>query len=152
MKKLKLISIIVGAALLTAAGGAAGAYWLLRPTEEPAASAPSREPDTREYRYVTLDKVIVMLRGREGGPLTNYLAVDLVFKTPVPDETTIKQQLPKLRSIAVRSLSEFTLDQAGMLSIPALSEHIQKAYVASFEAEARPMPFGEVMIGKLIIE
>jgi flagellar FliL protein len=150
MKKLKLISIIVGAVLLTAAGGAAGAYWLLRPAEEPVASAP--EPDTREYRYVTLDKVIVMLRGREGGPLTNYLAVDLVFKTPVPDETTIKQQLPKLRSIALRSLSEFTLDQAGMLTIPALSEHIQKAYVASFEAEARPMPFGEVMIGKLIIE
>jgi len=151
MKKLKLISLVVGVALLTAAGGAAAAFWLLRPAKPPVAGAPPA-PDKREYRYVTLDKVIVMLRGREGGPLTNYLAVDLVFKTPVADEGQTKQQLPKLRSIAVRSLSEFTLEQAGMLTIPALSEHVQKAYVESFQAEARPMPFGEVMIGKLIIE
>ncbi len=150
MKKVKLISLVVGVALLTALGGGAAAYWLLRPAKPAVAGAPT--PDKREYRYVTLDKVIVMLRGREGGPLTNYLAVDLVFKTPVADEAQTKQQLPKLRSIAVRSLSEFTLEQAGMLTIPALSEHVQKAYVESFKAEARAMPFGEVMIGKLIIE
>ena len=44
------------------------------------------------------------------------------------------------------------VEQAGMLTIPALSEHVQKAYVESFETEARSMPFAEVMIGKLIIE
>ncbi len=150
MKKAKLIVLLAGVALLTAAASAGAAWWLLQP------KAPAGEArpvvDKREYRYVSLDKVIVMLRGQQGGPLTNYLAVDLVFKTLLEDEAATKVQLPLLRSIAVRSLSEFTLEQAGMLTVGELSAHLIEAYKESYSAESRPQPFAEVMIGKLIIE
>ena len=42
--------------------------------------------DKQEYKYVTLDKVIVMLRNQAGEPMSHYLAVDLVFKTAVEKE------------------------------------------------------------------
>ena len=134
--------------LLGAGSGLAAWHFMGPPASEPAAPV----VDTREYRYVSLDKVIVMLRAREGGPLSNYMAVDLVFKTPVKAEVVTKQQLPKLRSVAVASLSELTLERASMLSIAELTDFLQQAYGESFERESRESPFTEVMVGRLVIE
>jgi flagellar FliL protein len=68
--------------------------------------------DPIEYKYITLDKVIVMLRNGEGETGSHYLAVDLVFKTPPKTEKLTKEHLPLLRSVAVRSLSNQTRAQA----------------------------------------
>ncbi|OJV44719.1 flagellar basal body protein, partial [Hydrogenophaga sp. 70-12] len=124
MSKKIWISLAAGAFVLLGAGsGLAAWHFMGPPASEPAAPV----VDKREYRYVSLDKVIVMLRAREGGPLSNYMAVDLVFKTPVKAEVVTKQQLPKLRSVAVASLSELTLERASMLSIAELTDFLQQA-------------------------
>lgn len=149
MSKKIWISLAAGAFVLLGAGsGLAAWHFMGKPAGEPAAPV----VDKREYRYVSLDKVIVMLRAREGGPLSNYMAVDLVFKTPVKAEVVTKQQLPKLRSVAVASLSELTLERASMLSIAELTDFLQQAYGESFERESRESPFTEVMVGRLVIE
>ncbi|MBN9372851.1 flagellar basal body-associated FliL family protein [Hydrogenophaga borbori] len=149
MSKKIWISLAAGAFVLLGAGsGLAAWHFMGPPASEPAAPV----VDKREYRYVSLDKVIVMLRAREGGPLSNYMAVDLVFKTPVKAEVVTKQQLPKLRSVAVASLSELTLERASMLSIAELTDFLQQAYGESFERESRESPFTEVMVGRLVIE
>ncbi|RFP78011.1 flagellar basal body protein [Hydrogenophaga borbori] len=149
MSKKIWISLAAGAFVLLGAGsGLAAWHFMGPPAGEPAAPV----VDKREYRYVSLDKVIVMLRAREGGPLSNYMAVDLVFKTPVKAEVVTKQQLPKLRSVAVASLSELTLERASMLSIAELTDFLQQAYGESFERESRESPFTEVMVGRLVIE
>ncbi|NIM43339.1 MAG: flagellar basal body-associated protein FliL [Hydrogenophaga sp.] len=150
MSKKLWISLAAGAFVLLGAGSGFAAWHFLG--QQPATAQAEPEIDTREYRYVSLDKVIVMLRAREGGPLSNYMAVDLVFKTPVKEESTAKQQLPKLRSLAVAALSELTLERASMLSIPELTDFLQKAYGESFSRESREAPFAEVMVGRLVIE
>ena len=149
MSKKLWISLAAGAFVLLGAGSGFAAWHFMgnKPATAQAASV-----DTREYRYVSLDKVIVMLRAREGGPLSNYMAVDLVFKTPVKAESSVKQQLPRLRSLAVASLSELTLERASMLSIPELTDFLQKAYGEGFSRESREAPFAEVMVGRLVIE
>lgn len=150
MSKKLWISLAAGAFVLLGAGSGFAAWHFMG---KQAPGAPVAAPvDTREYRYVSLDKVIVMLRAREGGPLSNYMAVDLVFKTPVKEEAMAKQQLPKLRSLAVAALSELTLERASMLSIPELTDFLQKAYGESFSRESREAPFAEVMVGRLVIE
>jgi flagellar protein FliL len=149
MSKKLWISLAAGAFVLLGAGSGFAAWHFMGKQPATAEAAPV---DTREYRYVSLDKVIVMLRAREGGPLSNYMAVDLVFKTPVKEETLAKQQLPKLRSVAVAALSELTLERASMLSIAELTDFLQKAYGESFSRESREAPFAEVMVGRLVIE
>ncbi|QRR33619.1 flagellar basal body protein [Hydrogenophaga sp. YM1] len=149
MSKKIWISLAAGAFVLLGAGSGLAAWHFMGP---PASETAAPVVDTREYRYVSLDKVIVMLRAREGGPLSNYMAVDLVFKTPVKAEVVTKQQLPKLRSVAVASLSELTLERASMLSIAELTDFLQQAYGESFERESRESPFTEVMVGRLVIE
>lgn len=154
MSKKIWISLAAGAFVLLGAGSGLAAWYFMGPKPAAAATeaAPPVEVDKREYRYVSLDKVIVMLRAREGGPLSNYMAVDLVFKTPVKAEATTKQQLPKLRSVAVAALSELTLERASMLSIAELTDFLQHAYGESFERESRESPFTDVMVGRLVIE
>jgi len=153
MSKKLWISLAAGAFVLLGAGSGFAAWHFMgnKPATAQAAQA-APVVDTREYRYVSLDKVIVMLRAREGGPLSNYMAVDLVFKTPLKAESTVKQQLPRLRSLAVASLSELTLERASMLSIPELTDFLQKAYGEGFSRESREAPFAEVMVGRLVIE
>lgn len=148
MSRLKLVVIFILAAVLLAAAGAAGAWWFLRPHETPAAKAV--EVDTREYKYVTLDKVIVMLRGKSGEPMSHYLAVDLVFKTPEKSEKLIKEHLPLLRSVAVNALSEYTLERAAQMSVKELTREVNKAFAQSYAHGEKP--FAEALISKLIIE
>lgn len=148
MKRLKFILVFCVAGLLLAGGGAAGAWWLLRSQDKSAPKAV--EVDTREYKYVTLDKVIVMLRTRSGEPMSHYLAVDLVFKTPAKSEKHVKEHLPLLRSVAVNALSEYTLDRAGQMTVQEFTIEVNKAFARSYAHGEKP--FTEALISKLIIE
>lgn len=154
MSKKIWISLAAGAFVLLGAGSGLAAWHFMG--RQPAAPVdPAAAPvvvDKREYRYVSLDKVIVMLRASESGPLSNYMAVDLVFKAPVKTEAIAKQQLPKLRSVAVAALSELTLERASMLSIAELTAFLDKAYAESYSRESHESPFTEVMVGRLVIE
>lgn len=144
---------LVGLAMAGLGGG--GAWWWLK-GRTPAADteqAPAKPVyDKQEYKYISLDKVIVMLRGQSGEPMAHYLAVDLVFKAPAEKERTVKEHLPLLRSVAVSALSTYPLEKAAKMSIEELAAEINAAYQASYERDRKEQPFVEALIGKLIIE
>jgi len=153
MQKKTLILLSVGLALMLCAGGGA-AWWWLRPHAEGAqAEAPKPKPGP-EPKYVSLDKVLVMLRPTEGQAArgAHYLAVDVVFKVLPENEKRTKDQLAFLRTVAVKALSSYELQAVSAMSVEQVAEVLNKAYADSYEAEHREPPFAEALIGKLIIE
>lgn len=152
MKKSIRIAIFGLAGLVIAAAGGGGVWWWQG--RQAAAAKASAAPvlDKQEYKYVTLDKVIVMLRGNAGEPLSHYLAVDLVFKTAAEKEKIVKEHLPLLRSIAVKALSAYTLDKATAMTIEQLAADVNAAFQASYASDRHEKPFTEALIGKLIVE
>ena len=155
--KAKMMIAIAGAVIVSAAG-AGGAVWWFMP--KPAAVADAgdakkkAEPEKKEgkpAKYVTLDKVIVMLR-RGPEESTHYLSADLVLATTVDKEKETKENLPLLRSLAVRTLSGFTMADASTMTVDKYAEALNESFNANYEHEHAEKPFSEVMIGKLIIE
>lgn len=153
----KLLIAGVATLVLLALGGA-GAWYYYNGSYGEAGSGEVEKPpvDKRVYKYVSLDKIIVMLRANDGEETlrkgTHYLAVDLVFKTPQEQEKIIKEHLPMLRSVAVKALATYTRDAAMALTIDQFSAAISRAYSESYAREQQEKPFTDVMIGKLIIE
>lgn len=139
--------IAAALAAVLAAGAGVGGWWYLQRAER----AAPRAPKPADYRYVTLDKIIVMLRADAGGD-PRYMAVDLVFRSSPDNEAKVKEQLPLLKSVAVRALSQLSRERAGALSIDDYQSLLSKAYRASYAREQGEPPFSEVMVGKLIIE
>lgn len=156
-KKTRFIIGGLLAGVLIASAGAAVAWWGLRasqPAETIAEKAAAEKAAAEKYpaKYVSLEKVIVMLRHEVGDPTSHYMAVDLVFKTAEKQEKLTRDHLPLLRSVAVRALSTLTPGKAGAMSVDELAAEVNRAYVESYAAENRDKPFSDVMIGKLIIE
>src|SRR5262249_33925409 len=85
--------------------GVAGALWYVQRHGGTTLSHEKPQPDTRSFKYISMDKVVVMLRNAAGEPAEHYLALDLVFRTPAENEAVTREQLPLLRSVAVQSLS-----------------------------------------------
>lgn len=151
MKKTKLIIIAAVAALLLLVLGGAGVWWWHSRQQADDGDKPEQRSEV-EYRYLTLDKTIVMLRNQAGDPVSHYMAVDLVFKTELPKEKTVKEHMPLLRSVTVKALSGYTMDKASTMTIEQLATDLNAAYKASYAHDRAEPPFAEAMIGKLIIE
>ncbi|CDG82556.1 flagellar basal body-associated FliL family protein [Janthinobacterium agaricidamnosum] len=155
--KLKLVGAFVLVAAL-AAGAAGGAVWYLgKPVTAPGAAAqaaPVKVPETgkKARKFLTLDKVIVMLRRMPGDTESHYLSADLVIATTEEKEKLTKEHLPLMRSIAVSALSSFPVEKAQTMTVEQYAEQINHAFNASYDKEKMDKPFTEVMIGKLIIE
>ncbi|KFI07046.1 flagellar basal body-associated protein FliL [Massilia sp. BSC265] len=153
--KAKLIAAFLGVAIL-AAGAAGGAMWYLAPAQSgkaaATAEAPKKELEKKPTKYVTLDKVIVMLRRAPNEAAAHYLSVDLVLATTPAQEKEAKEHLPLLRSIVVSSLSTHTLSEANGMTVDQYAALLNKTFNANYEKENHEKPFSEVMIGKLIIE
>ena len=155
--KLKMM-IGVTAVMLVCAVSAGGAMWWMQSQEQavPGAAA-KQEPKKKEKsdtpaKYVTLDKVIVMLRRGPNEATAHYLSTDLVLATTVEQEKQAKEHLPLLRAVAVRALSAHTLADASAMTVEQFAAQLNKTFDASYASEEREKPFDEVMIGKLIIE
>ncbi|HEY1092836.1 MAG: flagellar basal body-associated FliL family protein [Proteobacteria bacterium] len=151
MSKLNRTLLLVGALVLTAGVGAGAAWWLLRP-QDGATKEAAPAIDPQEYRYVNLEKVIVMLRGRTGESMSHYLAMDLVFKTPLKSEKTTKEHLPLLRSVAVMELSRYSQEKAAAMTLEEFAANINRAFNDRYAREHGEKPFVEAMVSKLIIE
>lgn len=154
MKNIKLILAVLLACLLCAAAAAGAAWWYLRPAAPLAAhgAAAPVHADHKEYKYVPLDKVIVMLRRTPGEAVPHYLAADLVIATSEKQEKETKEHLPMLRSVAVQALSAFTMAKAESMTVDQFAVEINRAFAASYARDGKERPFSSVMIGKLIIE
>jgi len=144
MKKTKTLLIVLAAVLLAGGAAAAGIWW------QQQAGKPSAPPPGPEYRYVSLDKVLVMLKSPAGA--SHYLAVDLVFKVLPGDEKRAKEHLPYLRTLAVKALSTQTVESSSELGVAGLSAQLDKAIAAAYQADGHKAPMAEVLVGKLIIE
>ena len=156
--KLKMI-LGVFAVVLVSAGAAGGAMWWMKSQEaapgaqKVAHAEPKKEKKSdKPVKYVTLDKVIVMLKRGPNEATAHYLSTDLVLATDEEGEKPTKDHLPLLRAIAVRSLSAYTLAEASAMSVEQYAAQLNKTFSASYASEEREKPFGEVMIGKLIVE
>lgn len=154
--KMKMIIAIAGA-VIVAAAGAGGAVWWFMP--KPAAAAGTEKKveaekpkDGKPVKYVTLDKVIVMLRRGPDETDTHYLSTDLVLSAVAGKEKETKENLPLLRSLAVRTLSGYTMTQASGMTVEQYADQLNKSFNANYEHEHTEKPFEQVMIGKLIIE
>jgi flagellar FliL protein len=154
MKKMKLIIAFLIVAL-AAAGAAGGAlWWFYLQKQAPAvAGKPEAKPiDTEERKYITLEKVVVMLHRAPGEAVAHYLAADLVIATSAKKEKHVKEHLPMLRSVAVKALSAFPMAKAEVMTVDQFATVINHAFADSYAKEGKEAPFSEVMIGKLIIE
>jgi flagellar FliL protein len=155
MNKMKKIIAIAGAVIIAAAG-AGGAVWWFMPKPAAAAGTEKKEADkpkeAKPVKYVTLDKVIVMLRRGPNDGESHYLSTDLVLATEPSKEKETKENLPLLRSLAVRTLSSYTMDQASAMTVEKYAEQLNHSFNAEYERTHAEKPFAEVMIGKLIIE
>lgn len=154
----KIVAALLGVTVLAVGVGAGAAWWFMKGGGAIAtadASVPKEaepEIDDRVFKYVSLEKVIVMLRGMEGEPAPHYLALDLVFKTPEEDEKMVREQLPLLRSVAVKELSTLTMDRAGRMTVEELTAQMTTAFADRYAKDRTERPFVDVMIGKLIVE
>ena len=161
----KLILIILAVALVCG-GGAGAAVWFLAPPKADAAESEGHDEEKKPkkkkkkhdeeeagpVKYLTVDKVIVMMRRSPNEAVPHYLSADLVVATPVKLEKEAKEHLPLLRSVAVRTLSALPMDKAQAMTIDEFAEMLNKAFEEEYEKDEREQPFREVMIGKLILE
>jgi flagellar FliL protein len=149
----KMIVVCSTVALLSAAlAGAAVWHFGAAPQPAATAAAPQEESAKKPAKYVTLDKVIVMLRRAPGEAQAHYISADLVLAATAETEKQAKEHLPLLRSIAVRSLSSYTMSAASAMTVEQYAAQLNRTFDASYAADKVDKPFSEVMIGKLIIE
>lgn len=161
----KKVIIIFAAVAVLAAGVAGGAVWFMsRGGEEHAADTKDgkdgkKKPAKKEEKkselppkYLTVDKVVVMLKHEPNETVTHYLSADLVVATDAKREKETKENLPMLRSVAVKTLSNLPMASARVMTIDQFAAELNKAFDHEFEEEGREKPFDEVMIGKLIVE
>ena len=157
--KVKMI-VGIAVAVVVSAAGAGGAVWWFMPKPAvaavPGAPAKKKEEDKpkegKPLKYVTLEKVIVMLRRGPNDSDTHYLSTDLVLSTEVSKEKETKENLPLLRSLAVSTLSSYTMGEASGMTVEQYAEKLNASFDARYEGEHLEKPFVQVMIGKLIIE
>jgi flagellar FliL protein len=155
--KLKTIMGVTGVALVSAAVAGAAVWWYA-PSPVPTAAAAAgkvaaeAKADKKPAKYVTLDKVIVMLRREPNQAEAHYLSADLVLATTEEHEKKTKEHLPLLRSIAVRALSGYAMSTASAMTVQQYADELNRTFDASYAKEKGEKPFTEVMIGKLIIE
>jgi flagellar FliL protein len=150
--KTKLMIAFAGVALASAAAAGGAAWWYGSRPAAPAGASARVEVSKKPAKYVTLDKVIVMLRRGPNDAEAHYLSADLVLATSDDQERHTKEHLPLLRSIAVRALSGYTLAVASGLTVEQYAAQLNKTFDASYARQRTEKPFSEVMIGKLIIE
>lgn len=142
-------------AVLGICGGGAAAWWVLSGIHSQAGAVEAPAPvqiDTRAYKYIDLEKVIVLLRQGERERARHYIALDLVFKTPLEQAKITREHLPMLRSAAVSALSPYTRGEVSEMSVEQLTQTINEAFARTYEHDPKGSPFAEAMIAKLIIE
>lgn len=149
----KSVGIIIGAAVLVCAGVAGGAWWWVQQqgTAAPAVSTAAKL-DASQPSYLTLDKIVVMLRPEPERAQNTYVSVDLVFRTDKAHAKEVKGELPMLKGVAVRALSKLEVAQAKAMSIDEWTDLLNRDLMAAYEQQQSRRAFDQVMVSRLIIE
>jgi flagellar protein FliL len=143
---------MAGIALFSAAV-AGGAGWLFATSSSSATHHTAEAPAPKQpAKYVPLDKVVVMLRQAPGESRPHYLETDLVLDTTESKAKQTKEELPLLRSLTVRELSQYTLADASSMTVEEVTDVLNKAFSDKYGKDRLDQPFSKVLVGKLIIE
>lgn len=157
----KKVIIVLALVAVVGAAVAGGAVWYMSKGDaehaeetKDAKKKPKKEEKKSELppKYLTVDKVVVMLKHEANETVTHYLSADLVVATDAKREKETKENLPLLRSVAVKTLSNLPIATARVMTIDQFAGELNKAFDQAFEEEGREKPFDQVMIGKLIVE
>lgn len=160
MNKKMIVAIVL--AIVVGGAVAGGAVWYMSKGDDHAEEADGKgakkaakkEEKKKEGppKYLTVDKVIIMLKRQPGDTSAHYMSADLVITTDEKSAAHAKEHLPMLRSVAVRTLSNLPMATAQTMTIDQFAGELNKAFDEAYEHEGLDKPFSEVMIGKLIIE
>lgn len=154
---MRILVIVLAALLLLVLGGGGYAWYAkLGPfaaasATDAASAAPAPPPPPPEH-FVTLDKLVVMLRA--DGPQTRarYLAIDLVFATDDKKKAArAKAQLPLLRSVAHRSLAGYHASEIRQMELDELVGMLEAEYTKVY-GSAEERPFSQVMVARMMLE
>ncbi|WP_153099484.1 flagellar basal body-associated FliL family protein [Paraburkholderia hayleyella] len=153
MKKILVISVV---ALLVLAAGGLTTAWLARigpfKTDGPVSAEEKKAIADGDFRYVSLDKLIVMLRDSGSSTRSRYLAMDLVFKVEdAKHEKHVREALPLLRATAHRVLSTYSVEQIRQMNVDELVAVLKREYVQAY-GSAKRLPFADLFIGKLMVD
>jgi flagellar FliL protein len=156
-RKLIVIAMVLAAAIAAGVATAVlGGIWspgASRAKTPGAAAAPKAAPAAMiRPRYVTLERLIVMLRDRAPAAHPHYLSLDLVFgAADAKQEKRLREQLPMLRALAYRTLAGYDAGQVRQMPVDALAAKLKAGYVLTY-GTAEALPFADVLISKMMVD
>ncbi|MFH5254422.1 flagellar basal body-associated FliL family protein [Burkholderia semiarida] len=149
---MKLSRKWIAAGVAVIALGGTGAAMLAMRTPFVGGGSPKAAPSTADAaRYVSLDKLVVMLRSAEAAR-PRYMSIDLVFTaSDEKAEKRVREQLPLLRALSYQALSEKTVADVMRMKPADFSILLNKTYEPTFGSkDARP--FADVLVAKVIVD
>lgn len=150
--KPNLMVAAIAAAVALGVGGATAFVMTRTGGEKNVVSKPGRLPIDANARYVSLDKLIVMLRGNEGTARPRYLVLDLVFSaSDAKSEKHVKEHLPVLRATAYSALAERTPAEVQRMGPTELAALLNKEYEHAYGGADRT-PFDKVLVTKVMMD
>ena len=152
----KSVGIIIAVAVLVCAGAAGGAWWWVQQQSGAAPAAQTVQAaaklDASQPSYVTLDKIVVMLRPEPERTQNTYVSVDLVFRTDKAHTKEVKGELPMLKGVAVRTVSQLEVPQARAMTVDEWTTLLNRDLMAAYEQQQSLRAFDQVLVSRLIIE
>lgn len=149
----KAIGIVIVVTALVCAAAGAGAWWWHQQGAGASSVQQVSALDMGQSRYVTLDKIVVMLQTQADPQSSNrYLSLDLVLRTDSLHEKAVKADLPMLKGVAVRTLSQLDVERAKGMSIDAWTDVLSADLMAAYADRPMLRHFDQVMVSRLIIE
>lgn len=149
----KSLGIIIGLVLLVCVGAAGGVWWWVQQQGSAAPAAGSAvKLDASKPSYLTLDKIVVMLRSEPERRHNTYASVDLVFRTDKAHTKEVQGELPMLKGVAVRALSKVDVAKAKAMTIEEWTDLLSNDLMAAYEQQPSRRAFDQVMLSRLIIE
>ena len=149
----KTVGIVIGAAVVVCLALGGGAWWWVQQQtagHTPKVHAPKL--DASKPSYVTLEKVVVMLRPASEQSGNHYLSLDLVLRTDKANEKAVKGDLPMIKGVAVRTLSKLDVEQARAMSIEEWTELLRRDVMDAYTPQLDLLGFDQLMVSRLIIE
>ncbi|WP_459624910.1 flagellar basal body-associated FliL family protein [Burkholderia sp. 3C] len=157
-RKLIVIGIVLAAAIAAGVATAVlGGIWSpgASRAKAPGTAAVSKAAApaaTIRPHYVTLERLIVMLRDRVPAAHPHYLSLDLVFgAADTKQEKRLREQQPMLRALAYRTLAGYDVDQVRQMPVDALAAKLKAGYLAAY-GTTEALPFADVLISKMMVD
>ena len=152
----KTVGIVIGVAVVVCLALGGGAWWWVQQqtagqgVQAPKVQAPKL--DASKPSYVTLEKVVVMLRSATEQGANHYLSMDVVLRTDKANEKSVKGDLPMIKGVAVRALSKLDVEQARAMSIEEWTDLLSRDVMAAYAPQMELLGFDQLMVSRLIIE